>query len=158
MRRIGQESARMRGLVEDLLLLARLGPGRAAGPRTRRPRRPAADAVLDASATHPSGRSRWTRPSRWSCRATRRRLRQVLANLLSNALVHTDRHTTVEVRAERRGDAALLAVSDDGPGMTPHGRRPAFDRFWPRRPGPARAVRGRARPGHRAGLVAAHHG
>jgi two-component system OmpR family sensor kinase len=87
------------------------------------------------------------------------RLRQVLANLLSNALVHTDATTSIEVRAERRGDAALLAVSDDGPGMAPEAAARAFDRFW--RADPTRA---RARTGAGLGLaivqgiVAAHHG
>jgi two-component system OmpR family sensor kinase len=85
------------------------------------------------------------------------RLRQVLANLLSNALVHTDAATTVEVRAERRGDVALLSVRDDGPGMAPDAAARAFDRFW-------RADRSRARTGSGLGLaivrsiVAAHHG
>ena len=54
MRRIGQESARMGRLVEDLLALARLDEGR---PMRREPvdmTTVARDAVVEASASHPS--------------------------------------------------------------------------------------------------------
>jgi two-component system OmpR family sensor kinase len=157
MRRIGQESARMRGLVEDLLLLARLDQGRALAREPVDLAALAADAVLDASATHPSRQVALHAPEPVEVEGDEARLRQVLANLLSNALVHTDAATTVEVRAERRGDVALLSVRDDGPGMAPDAAARAFDRFW-------RADRSRARTGSGLGLaivrsiVAAHHG
>jgi len=159
MRRIGQESARMRGLVEDLLLLARLDQGRALCLEPVDLAALAADAVLDASATHPSRQVSLHAPEPVLVQGDEARLRQVLANLLSNALVHTDATTTVEVRAEPRGDAALLVVGDDGPGMAPEAAARAFDRFW-------RADPSRARAGTGAGLglaivrsiVAAHHG
>jgi len=54
MRRIGQESTRMRGLVEDLLLLAHLDEGRALSYSRVDLRDLLEDAALDASATHPS--------------------------------------------------------------------------------------------------------
>ena len=159
MRRIGQESARMRGLVEDLLLLARLDQGRALCVEPVDLAALAADAVLDASATHPSRQVSLHAPEPVLVRGDEARLRQVLANLLSNALVHTDATTSVEVRAARHGDAALLDVRDDGPGMQPDNAARAFDRFW--RADPSRT---RARTGAGLGLaivqsiVAAHHG
>jgi two-component system OmpR family sensor kinase len=159
MRRIGQESARMRGLVEDLLLLARLDQGRALSLEPVDLAALAADAVLDASATHPSRQVSLHAPAPVLVQGDEARLRQVLANLLSNALTHTEPATTVAVRTERRGEAALLAVSDDGPGMTPDAASRAFDRFW--RADPSRA---RARTGAGLGLaivrsiVAAHQG
>jgi two-component system OmpR family sensor kinase len=151
----------MRGLVEDLLLLARLDQGRALALEPVDLAALAADAVLDASATHPSRQVSLRAPEPVLVQGDEARLRQVLANLLSNALVHTDATTTVEVRAERRGDAALLAVGDDGPGMQPDNAARAFDRFW--RADPSRT---RARIGAGLGLglaivrsiVAAHHG
>jgi two-component system OmpR family sensor kinase len=157
MRRIGQESARMRGLVEDLLLLARLDQGRELAVEPVDLAALAADAVLDASATHPSRQVSVYAPEPVVVEGDEARLRQVLANLMSNALVHTDAETTVEVRAERRGDAALLAVSDDGPGMSSDAAARAFDRFW-------RGDTARARAGAGLGLaivrgiVAAHDG
>jgi len=54
MRRIGQESARMGGLVEDLMLLARSDEGQRNHPSPVDLTMIAADAVVDASATHPS--------------------------------------------------------------------------------------------------------
>jgi two-component system OmpR family sensor kinase len=171
MRRIGQESARLRGLVEDLLLLARLDQGRALCLEPVDLAALAADAVLDASATHPSRQVSLHAPEPVLVEGDEARLRQVLANLLSNALVHTDPTTAVDVRVEPRGDAALLVVGDDGPGMAPEAAARAFDRFW--RGDPARAFdrfwRGdpaRARAGTGAGLglaivcsiVVAHHG
>ena len=157
MRRIGQESARMRGLVEDLLLLARLEEGRALAAESVDLAALAADAVLDASATHPSRQVTLHAPEPVGVQGDEARLRQVLANLMSNALVHTDAATTVEVRAERRGDAALLAVRDDGPGMRPEAAAKAFDRFWRADPSRARAGAGLGLAIVR-GIVAAHHG
>jgi two-component system OmpR family sensor kinase len=157
MRRIGQESARMRGLVEDLLLLARLDQGRALAVEPVDLAALAADAVLDASATHPSRPVSLRAPEPVVVHGDEARLRQVIANLVSNALVHTDDATAVEVRAERRGDMALLSVGDDGPGMAPDAAARAFDRFW-------RADPSRARTGAGLGLaivrsiVIAHHG
>ncbi|MGN8247226.1 sensor histidine kinase [Cellulomonas soli] len=57
------------------------------------------------------------------------RLRQVLANLLSNARVHTPAGTTVTVRPRREGDHVVLEVSDDGPGIAPALRERLFQRF-----------------------------
>ncbi|GAA3793707.1 sensor histidine kinase [Cellulomonas soli] len=57
------------------------------------------------------------------------RLRQVLANLLSNARVHTPPGTTVTVRPRREGDHVVLQVADDGPGIPPALRDRLFQRF-----------------------------
>jgi two-component system, OmpR family, sensor kinase len=157
MRRIGQESARMRGLVEDLLLLARLDQGRGLALEPVDLADLAADAVLDASATHPSRQVSVHAPEPVVVQGDEARLRQVLANLMSNALVHTDAATTVEVRAERHGDAALLAVRDDGPGMTPEAAAKAFDRFWRADPSRPRAGAGLGLAIVRS-IVTAHHG
>lgn len=132
----------MRGLVEDLLLLARLDQGRDLALEPVDLAALAADAVLDASATHPSRRVSLHAPEPVVVSGDEARLRQVVANLLSNALVHTDAATAVEVRAERRGDAALIDVRDDGPGMPPDAAARAFDRFWRGAPSRARAGSG----------------
>lgn len=57
------------------------------------------------------------------------RLRQVLANLLSNARVHTPAGTTVTVRPRREGERVVLQVSDDGPGIPPALADRLFQRF-----------------------------
>jgi signal transduction histidine kinase len=49
--------------------------------------------------------------------------------LLENALVHTPPGTRVRLSAERRGDSAVLAVEDEGPGIPPASRQLVFERF-----------------------------
>jgi two-component system, OmpR family, sensor histidine kinase BaeS len=57
------------------------------------------------------------------------RLRQVLGNLLDNALRYTPPGGTVRVTARRKGQALELAVADEGPGLAPEVRETLFDRF-----------------------------
>jgi two-component system OmpR family sensor kinase len=58
------------------------------------------------------------------------RLRQVAANLLANAVVHTPRGTPVTVRTLTEGDHAVLEVADRGPGLTPDEMARAFEPFY----------------------------
>jgi signal transduction histidine kinase len=75
----------------------------------------------------------------------RRLLSQALANLLDNALRHTPVGTVVELKAQVSGCQIVLAVSDDGPGVTEAERIRLFRRF-------ARAERSRSTEGHGLGL------
>jgi len=59
-----------------------------------------------------------------------RRIRQVLANLVSNALRHTPRDGRVTVTLRLGGDAVLLEVADTGLGMDVDAASHAFERFW----------------------------
>jgi two-component system sensor histidine kinase KdpD len=54
---------------------------------------------------------------------------QILANLLSNAAVHTPPGTPVEVRARAESDQLVLEVADRGPGLPPGNPARLFDRF-----------------------------
>ncbi|ESV61819.1 histidine kinase-, DNA gyrase B-, and HSP90-like ATPase family protein [Mycobacteroides abscessus MAB_091912_2446] len=56
------------------------------------------------------------------------RLRQVLGNLVSNALGHTT--AAVRVRVGTEGDDAVLEVIDRGPGMTKTDAERVFERFY----------------------------
>ena len=58
------------------------------------------------------------------------RLRQVLSNLLRNALVHTPAGTPVEVGLHRDGGSAVLEVVDHGPGIPPSHADRIFERFF----------------------------
>jgi two-component system OmpR family sensor kinase len=90
------------------------------------------------------------------------RLRQVVANLVSNALVHTTPTTEVVIQAGPGGtcdsSTVRLAVCDDGPGMAADAAVRAFDRFW--RGDPSRNKRGGAGLGLSIvrSIVSAHHG
>lgn len=62
-------------------------------------------------------------------------LKQVVLNLLTNALDSLDQGGTVRVELARRGDAAELLVTDNGCGMTPEVMKHLFEPFFTRRRG-----------------------
>jgi two-component system OmpR family sensor kinase len=148
MRRIEDQAARMGLLVEDLLLLARLDQQR---PLDRDPvdlLALAAEAVNDAHAVAPD---RWIElvlgtgdgdvGTALVVLGDDQRLRQVLANLVNNALTHTPAGSPVEVRVgtaplDGRPGAAVEVV-DHGPGLTPEQTERVFERFF--RADPARS-------------------
>ncbi len=160
--RVEAESARMSSLVDDLLLLARLDAGRPLESKPVDLTRLAIDAASDARAAGPGHRWRLELPGGpVLVQGDEQRLRQVLANLLSNARTHTPAGTTVTVAlASSPGRAAAeLSVTDDGPGI-PKGLQPdLFERF-------VRGDTSRSRAAGSTGLglsivaavVAAHHG
>jgi two-component system OmpR family sensor kinase len=157
LRRVGQESARMATLVEDLLLLARLDEGRPLGNDPVDLSQLARDVLTDLSAIYPSHSTVDEIDDAVTTTGDGIRLRQVLSNLLSNAFVHTPSGTRVRLRVQRDGEQSVVEVEDDGSGMDPHDGPRAFERFW--RGSPARSG-----PGSGlglsivAGIVAAHHG
>ncbi|MEU4619004.1 ATP-binding protein [Actinoplanes sp. NPDC023801] len=133
-RRIEDEAARMGLLVEDLLLLARLDRER---PLTLAPvELPvlALDAVEAAQATAPERDiSLEIRDSAELLVAygDDARLRQVIGNLMTNALVHTPADAAVTLRLYAgEGDQAVVEVSDTGPGLSPGQTDRVFERFY----------------------------
>ena len=61
-------------------------------------------------------------------------LRELIANLIDNAIVHCPAGAAIEVRVRREADSAVLEVDDNGPGIAPADRERVFDRFY-RSPG-----------------------
>jgi signal transduction histidine kinase len=61
--------------------------------------------------------------------ADERRLRQILFNLLSNAVGFSPAGATVMLSAERRADAVVFTVIDRGPGIPPEAKEKVFDWF-----------------------------
>jgi two-component system, OmpR family, sensor kinase len=145
MRRIEDESKRMGVLVEDLLTLARLDEA----PQLRRVPVDMAllarDAVADARATDPDRPIVVDSPAPALVSGDPHQLRQVLANLMRNALVHTPRGTEVDVAVARDQATVTVVVSDHGPGLPDGETESLFDRFW-------RAEGGRERGKAGAGL------
>lgn len=130
MRRIEEESQRMRDLVEDLLALARLDELRPLQTEPVDLAVLAADACSDAVAAQPGRPVRLDAPAPVTVRGDQAQLRQALGNLVANALRHTAHDTPIEVAAHRDGDDAVLTVRDHGDGLSPEALDHVFDRFW----------------------------
>ncbi|MEV5551824.1 ATP-binding protein [Streptomyces sp. NPDC052309] len=148
MKRIAEESERLTRLVGDMLLLARLdeaarGPVTGIGPAPAFPldrapmdlRTLAADAMHDVRAldaarpvtlTGPNG----GKPATAQTLADEERLRQVVTNLVGNAVTHSPSGTPIRIGVGVEGGAAVLEVADQGPGLTPEERQRVFERFY----------------------------
>jgi two-component system OmpR family sensor kinase len=112
MRRVEQESARMGVLVEDMLLLARLDQQRPLEHKTVDLLTLAGDAVHDARVVAPSRTINLTVGAGAALLVVgdEVRLRQVIGNLMSNALVHTPDATPIDVTI-RSGSMAEIQAS-----------------------------------------------
>ena len=145
--RVHSESVRMTALVEDLLLLARLDAGRelrreevdlvgllvdtvadarAAGPEH--------DWQLDLAVLEPPAGATPQEaedflPEPPLVIGDEARLRQVIVNLLANARVHTPAGSHVTTTLTREGDALMVRIHDDGPGIAPDVHDRLFERF-----------------------------
>ncbi|RSM70664.1 sensor histidine kinase [Kibdelosporangium aridum] len=147
MSRIEGEAIRMGLLVEDLLMLARLDQERALDLTELDIRTLVEDAVHDARARDPE-RELIVECARKPIRVTadEHRMRQVITNLISNAMTHTPQGTTIRVRvglpANRKTPPVAIAgtlehygrvvleVIDEGPGIPPEAAPNIFDRFY----------------------------
>ncbi|MFJ2830144.1 sensor histidine kinase [Streptomyces sp. NPDC087263] len=130
-RRVSAESARMTGLVEGLLLLARLDEGRPLESTEVDLAALVAEAVWDARAAGDS--HHWQLGLLLDSPALvlgdEARLHQVLANLLANARMHTPVGTTVIASVEAAEAHCVVRVRDDGPGIPSHLLPTVFERF-----------------------------
>jgi two-component system, OmpR family, sensor kinase len=130
MRRIEQEAARMGMLVEELLLLARLDEGL---PLEKAPvdlAQVAADAVADALIADPGRAIAVEAPEPVIVSGDESRLRQIAANLVTNALQHAGPQAHVLVRARTQDEWAVLQVEDDGVGLPPEVASRVFEPFF----------------------------
>jgi two-component system, OmpR family, sensor kinase len=133
MSRIESESRRMGLLVEDLLLLARLDAQRPLERHRVDLLALATDAVHDAQSIAPKRRIAmevFDGPGTPEVLGDEARLRQVLSNLVSNALQHTPEDAGITVRVGTHDDQAVLEVIDEGPGMTQEDAQRVFERFY----------------------------
>jgi two-component system, OmpR family, sensor kinase len=130
MERIEAEATRMGGLVESLLLLARL---------EELPDTPLVEVDLTELAEHAAQDTRAAGPDREV--VVRRggevqvlgdpeQLRQVFTNLISNAVVHTPPATAIEITISSEHGEAVIEVRDHGAGLPPGAGDHLFERFW----------------------------
>jgi two-component system OmpR family sensor kinase len=168
MARIESEAKRMGSMVEDLLLLARLDEQRPLQLKPVDLHILAHDAVLDSQATG-SGRTISLTglddalPASAPVLGDEAKLRQVIGNLVSNALRYTPEGSPVEIAVGRRrtdaGEVSVVEIRDHGQGIPPEEAPRVFERFY-------RADTSRTRETGGSGLglaivaaiVASHHG
>ena len=129
--RVHAESRRMSQLVEDMLLLARLDAGRPLDDDQVDLSQMVIDAVSDAHMAGPEHRWALNLPDQpVVVVGDRQRLHQVLANLLSNARIHTPAGTTVTTTLAMGNDGSTtLTVADSGPGIPSDLLPEIFERF-----------------------------
>ncbi len=142
MRRIEAESERMGVLVDDLLLLAHLDQNRPMSLGRVDLRSITHDLVGDARVVDPDRPLTLDAPEPVVIDGDEQRLKQVIANLLSNARTHTPPGTPVTVRVRRDGGDALIEIADRGPGMTSDRAARVFERFFRADPSRARVSGG----------------
>jgi two-component system OmpR family sensor kinase len=137
MARIESEAVRMGGLVEDLLTLARADEQRPLQLAPMDLRTLAADALHDTTALDPSRPVSLTGPGGASVAGAafvlgdEARLRQVVTNLVGNAVTHTPTGTAVRIGVGTREDGrAVIEVADEGPGLTAEQAERVFERFY----------------------------
>lgn len=170
MARIARESERLTRLVEDMLLLARFDEQALKATARNVPesapdldltptdlRTLAADALHDIRALDPArtvtltGPAGEGPPASAPALADEARLRQVVTNLVGNAVTHTPPGTPIRIGVGTVADRAVLEVADQGPGLTPGQRERIFERFYR-----ADTSRTRATGGSGLGLAIAH--
>jgi two-component system, OmpR family, sensor kinase len=133
LKRIEGEASRMGLLVEDLLMLARLDAQR---PLERKPvdlLGLASDAVHGARAVAPERKVDLDvvdGPGTMEVLGDEARLRQVLSNLVGNALTHTPPDANVTIRLSTTAENVLLQVIDTGPGLPEQDAAKVFERFY----------------------------
>ncbi|XVQ83525.1 sensor histidine kinase [Microbispora siamensis] len=136
--RVESEAGRLVRLVEDLLLLARLDEGEDALPMDLAPmdlRTLAADAHNDLRTLDPGRDVTLTGPDggppgEAPVFGDEARLRQVISNLVGNAVAHTPPGTPVRIGVGTTGGDGVLVIADEGPGMPEEEAARVFDRFY----------------------------
>jgi two-component system OmpR family sensor kinase len=127
--RIESESARMAALVEDLIMLARLGEGQPIILDSVDLVQIARDVATDHTAIDPGRPVTVEAPESLVLQGDSQRLHQVVSNLLANVRVHTPPGTLTTILVEDQEAWAMLAVIDDGPGIPEGSLDRVFQRF-----------------------------
>jgi signal transduction histidine kinase len=127
---IAREADRMGRLVADLLLLARYDTGRPLDLRPVDLASLAAEAVTGARIADPGRAITLAAAEPVIVDADEERLRQIIDNLIGNALQHTPPGSPVTVTVADAAGRGQLTVADQGPGMTAEQASRVFERFY----------------------------
>jgi two-component system, OmpR family, sensor kinase len=167
MTRIEEEAARMGVLVEDLLTLARLDEVRDRPAEAVDMAQLVEDAAADTRALDPARTIEVDAGPESIVLGDANQLRQVLANLLGNAVVHTPAGAPIQIGVRSDDGSVELEIRDHGPGLPTDHPDELFERFWRRGAKRAEGNGEAGAPDRRgaglglaivAGIVAAHGG
>jgi two-component system OmpR family sensor kinase len=129
-RRIEEESVRMSEMVDDMLVLARLGQGRPLELKPVDLQAIARDAVADARVIAPRRDITLDAPDPVVVPGDDTRLRQAVGNLVRNAIVHTPGDTPIQVGVKAVNGMAHITVADHGRGLPLDERSRVFEPFY----------------------------
>ena len=138
-RRIEAESRRMKRLVDDLLLLARLDLAQTMQRGLVEVSSIARDGVADSLAIDPTHPITILAPEEVWIDGDGEKITQVVANLLANVRSHTHPDSGAVIDVRRENGSAVIEVRDHGKGFPPHAIGHVFDRFY--RADPSRSRR-----------------
>jgi PAS domain S-box-containing protein len=128
---INHQTDRLTDLINDLLDLSRIQTGRFHfsvepidfGPLVR-------DVVAEMQLLAPENRIELEVPDTLTIRGNADRLRQVLVNLIDNAVQHGPPGSAITVTVTRDGETAAICVADQGPGLPEEESRRIFDPYY----------------------------
>ncbi|MBZ5499338.1 MAG: HAMP domain-containing protein [Acidobacteriia bacterium] len=144
-----EETGRLSHLVDSLLMVARGDAGQIKPERTSIPILPLvreAVSLLEVLAEEKDQKLSLAGDNSAEVRVDRAILRQVLINLLDNAIKHSPNAATVSIRVfQRDNQTVAVEVEDSGPGIPAEHRDKVFNRFY-------RVDKGRSRQTGGAGL------
>lgn len=129
-RRIGAESKRMKSLVDDLLLLARLDLDQRLDRGPVEVSSIARDGVADSLAIDPHHPIAIVAPEDLWIEGDAEKITQVVANLLANVRAHTHPDTNAVIDVRRDNGNVVIEVRDSGRGFSPEALEHVFDRFY----------------------------
>jgi signal transduction histidine kinase len=132
--KIENSCKRMRGLIEDVLNLAKLEAGSFHVEKKEVTTESLLTEAFDM--LEPLALSKSidlaAESSRDACvvRCDPERIMQVFSNLVGNAIKFTPEHGRIRMRVESEPKAVVFTVEDNGPGISPEDLPHIFDRFW----------------------------
>ena len=143
---IVQESGRLAEIVKDLLLASQLDAGRLDVRIERCDARALAQSVVDAARTHlPGGISVELEAAGGdlpAVAADEEQLRQVLGNIVDNAVKYSPDGGEVRIRLEAAGEHVRFVVVDEGLGIPSAERERIFEKFYRLDPHMSRGIGG----------------
>lgn len=128
--RIENESTRMGSLVEDLLLLARMGESQPLALLPVDLSHVVKESIASARAAGPVHPIASDVPDDLYILGDEKRVHQAIANLLANARTHTPSGTAITVSVDSTIDEITVSVKDAGPGLSQEDQERIFERFF----------------------------